>query len=34
MITEYTSATVLPSDCTAQVDSFGNLIIAFTEESK
>ena len=33
MITEYTSATVLPPDCSAQVDAFGNLVIAFTEET-
>jgi N-methylhydantoinase A len=31
MITEYTSATVLPSDCWAHVDGFGNLIITITE---
>ena len=36
MITEYTSATVLPPDCRAEVDRFGNLILmlTFTEESK
>jgi len=28
MITEYTSATVLPSDCVATVDAFDNLVIA------
>jgi N-methylhydantoinase A len=33
MITEYTSATVLPPDCLAEVDGFGNLVITFTEES-
>ena len=33
MITEYTSATVLPPDCCAQVDGFGNLVITFAEES-
>jgi N-methylhydantoinase A len=33
MITEYTSATVLPPDCSAHVDSFGNLVVTFTEES-
>jgi N-methylhydantoinase A len=33
MITEYTSATVLPPDCCAQVDGFGNLVITFTEET-
>ena len=27
MITEYTSATVLPPGCRAQVDGFGNLVI-------
>lgn len=27
MITEYTSATVLPPDCVANVDGFGNLVI-------
>jgi N-methylhydantoinase A len=27
MITEYTSATVLPPDCSATVDGFGNLVI-------
>ncbi len=27
MITEYTSATVLPPDCSAAVDGFGNLVI-------
>jgi len=32
MITEYTSATVLPPDCQSRVDSFGNLVISFTEE--
>jgi N-methylhydantoinase A len=34
MITEYTSATVLPPDCSANVDNFGNLIITFVEESE
>jgi hypothetical protein len=28
MITEYTSATVLPPDCIAAVDGLGNLVIA------
>jgi N-methylhydantoinase A len=28
MITEYTSATVLPPGCSAQVDGFGNLVIS------
>jgi N-methylhydantoinase A len=32
MITEYTSATVLPHGCCARVDGFGNLVIAITEE--
>ncbi len=32
MITEYTSATVLPPGCSARVDGFGNLIIAIEEE--
>ena len=32
MITEYTSATVLPPDCEARVDSFGNIVITFMEE--
>ena len=27
MITEYTSATVLPPDCVANLDGFGNLVI-------
>ena len=27
MITEYTSATVLPPGCSAAVDGFGNLVI-------
>jgi N-methylhydantoinase A len=33
MITEYTSAAVLPPDCRAQVDGFGNLIITLSEEN-
>lgn len=33
MITEYTSATVLPPGCSAQVDGFGNLVIAIAEEA-
>jgi N-methylhydantoinase A len=33
MITEYTSATVLPPHSCAWVDGFGNLVITFTEES-
>jgi N-methylhydantoinase A len=28
MVTEYTSATVLPPGCSAEVDGFGNLVIA------
>ena len=32
MITEYTSATVLPPACSAQVDGYGNLVIAVSEE--
>jgi N-methylhydantoinase A len=32
MITEYTSATVLPPDCCAQVDGFENLVITLNEE--
>jgi N-methylhydantoinase A len=34
MITEYTSATLLPPGSIAQVDSFGNLVITFSEESQ
>ena len=33
MITEYTSATVLPPGCHAQVDGFGNLVITIAEEA-
>jgi N-methylhydantoinase A len=32
MITEYTSATVLPPGCWARVDGFGNLVIAIAAE--
>jgi N-methylhydantoinase A len=32
MITEYTSATVVPPYCCAQVDGLGNLLITFNEE--
>lgn len=32
MITEYTSATLLPPGCRAEVDAFGNIIIAVREE--
>ena len=31
MITEYTSATVLPPACSAQVDGYGNLVIAVAQ---
>ena len=34
MITEYTAATVLPPGASAQVDGFGNLIIAVGEEEQ
>jgi N-methylhydantoinase A len=33
MITEYTSATLLPPDCRASVDGYGNLIISIPQES-
>jgi N-methylhydantoinase A len=33
MITEYTSATVLPPGCHAQVDGFRNLVITIAEEA-
>ena len=33
MITEYTSATVLPPDSIANVDTFGNLVINIAEET-
>jgi N-methylhydantoinase A len=33
MITEYTSATVLPPGCSAQVDGFLNLVISVTESA-
>ncbi len=33
MITEYTSATVLPPGCTARVDGYGNLILTIREET-
>ncbi len=32
MVLEYTSATILPPDCEARVDGYGNLIIQFPEE--
>jgi len=31
MITEYTSSTLLPPGCHAQVDGFGNLVITIAE---
>jgi N-methylhydantoinase A len=34
MITEYTSATVLPPDGSAHVDNLGNLVITFMEEAQ
>jgi N-methylhydantoinase A len=34
MITEYTSATLVPPGCTAQVDALGNLVIDVSEEAK
>ncbi|MBV8438857.1 MAG: hydantoinase/oxoprolinase family protein [Silvibacterium sp.] len=33
MITEYTSATVLPPGCSARVDGYGNLILTIAEET-
>jgi hypothetical protein len=33
MITEYTSATLLPPDCRANVDAFANLVITFRKEN-
>ncbi len=32
MVTEYTSATVLPPGCVAEVDGFGSLVIAVDGE--
>ncbi len=32
MVTEYTSATVLPPGCSAEMDGFGNLVIAVGQE--
>ncbi|HLJ78691.1 MAG TPA: hydantoinase/oxoprolinase family protein [Acidobacteriaceae bacterium] len=32
MITEYTSATLLPPGCRAEMDAFGNIVIAVVEE--
>jgi N-methylhydantoinase A len=32
IVTEYTSATVLPQGCSARVDGFGNLVIAVQED--
>ncbi len=34
MITEYTAATVLPPDCAARVDGFGNLVISIGGERR
>ena len=34
MMTEYTAATLLPPGCSAQVDGFGNLVIAIGEEER
>lgn len=34
MITEYTAATVVPPRCIAQVDGFGNLVIAIAREDR
>lgn len=34
MITEYTSATLLPAGCSAQVDGFSNLVITIPEEGR
>jgi N-methylhydantoinase A len=31
MIAEYSSVTVLPPDCRAEMDRFGNLVISFVE---
>ena len=33
MITEYTSATFLPPDCSAQVDGYGNLVLSVAQET-
>jgi hypothetical protein len=33
MITEYTSATVVPGGCCARVDGYGNLVIAMEERA-
>ncbi|HTD54167.1 MAG TPA: hypothetical protein VK670_02210, partial [Silvibacterium sp.] len=33
MITEYTSATILPPACSARIDGYGNLILTIPEES-
>jgi len=33
MITEYTSATILPPGAIAKVDGYGNVVITFTEEA-
>jgi N-methylhydantoinase A len=34
MITEYTSATVLPPGSSAEVDGFGNLILTVADEER
>jgi len=31
MITEYTSATALPPGCRAEIDGYGNIVIAIGE---
>lgn len=33
MVTEYTSATILPPGCSAKVDCYGNLVLAIPEET-
>jgi len=33
MITEYTSATILPPACSAQIDGYGNLVISLPEDA-
>jgi N-methylhydantoinase A len=33
LITEYTSATVLPPDCRAAVDAFENLVVTIGDEA-
>ena len=34
MVTEYTSATIIPPGCSAHVDGFANLIIAISGEAR